>query len=76
MPHVEIKCYEGKTEAQKQECADKIADVVAETLGCKVSSVSVAIKDVKPEKWKEEVWDVSIIPDEKVMYKKPGYKCE
>ena len=76
MPHVDIKCFSGRTEQQKKECAEKIAEVIAETLGCKTSSVSVAIKDISEDEWKEKVWDVSIVPDEKYLYKKPGYSCE
>ena len=76
MPHVDIKCFSGRTEQQKKECAEKIAEVIAETLRCKTSSVSVAIKDVSEDEWKEKVWDVSIVPDEKYLYKKPGYSCE
>ena len=73
MPHVDIKCFAGRTEEQKRECAARIADVIANTLDCETSSVSVAIKDVKQSEWKEEVWDKYIIPDGKYMYKKPGY---
>lgn len=76
MPHVDIKCFSGRTEEQKRECADKIAEVIAETLGCETKSVSVAIKDVDQSDWKDEVWDKYIIPDEKYMYKKPGYSCD
>lgn len=76
MPHVEIKCYSGRTDEQKKECAEKIAEVISQTLGCNTSSVSVAIKDIAPEDWKEKVWDANIIPDEKILFKKPGYSCE
>ena len=76
MPHIEIQCFSGRTEEQKKQCADKLADVVAETLGCKISSVSVAIKDVAEEEWKEKVWDKYIAPDIDNLYKKPGYTCE
>ena len=75
MPHVEIKCFPGRTENQKKLCAEKISNVIAETLGCKTSSVSVAIKDVPEEKWKEEVWDKSIILEKDFLYKNPGYTC-
>ena len=47
MPHVEIKCFSGRTEEQKKECAERVAEVIAETLGCKTSSVSIAIKDIQ-----------------------------
>lgn len=76
MPHVEIKCYPGRTEEQKRKCAEQTAIVIAETLGCDISTVSVAIKDIEAGDWKEKVWDASILPDDKFMYKKPGYTCE
>ena len=74
MPHIEIKCFPGRTEEQKLECANEIAQVVSKTLGCKVSSVSVSIKEVKEENWKDEVWDKQIISDKSSLYKEPGYK--
>ena len=76
MPHIEIKCFPGRTEEQKVNCAERIADVVAETLGCNTSSVSVAITDVPEEEWKEKVWEKHIAPDYDTLYKKPGYTCE
>lgn len=76
MPHAEIKCFPGRTDEQKKKCADKIAEDIADILGCKVSSVSVAIMDVPEEEWKEKVWDADIAPNERYMYKKPGYTCE
>lgn len=76
MPHVEIKCYPGRTEELKKKCADKVAEAVAETFGCSISSVSVAIKEIPKEEWKEKVWDVEIVPNEKNLYVKPGYTCE
>ena len=76
MPHVEIKCFPGRTDDQKRKCAEKIADVIADTLGCKTSSVSVAIKDIPEDEWKTKVWDSSIVPDDQYLYKRPGYTCE
>lgn len=73
MPHVEIKCFSGRTEEQKIRCAEKVANDIAEILGCEISSVSVAIKDVDEKDWKEEVWDKNIIADKDYLYKKPGY---
>lgn len=73
MPHADIKCFVGRSDEQKKKCADRIAEVIAETLGCKISSVSVAIKDIAQEDWKEQVWDKDIVADEKFLYKKPGY---
>ena len=76
MPHIEIQCFAGRTEEQKKQCADRIADIVAETLGCKTSSVSVAITDIPEDEWKEKVWDKCIAPVMNNLYKKPGYTCE
>ena len=76
MPHVEIKCFEGRSDELKKECAMKVAKTVAEVLNVNLSSVSVAIKDYMPADWKEQVWDKDIVPDEKYLYKKPEYTCE
>ena len=76
MPHVEIKCYEGRTDEVKRECVERVAEAVSKTLGVNLSSVSVAIKDYPASDWKKEVWDKNIIPDEKYLYKKPQYTCE
>lgn len=76
MPHVDIKCYAGRTDEQKEECAAKIAEVIADTLGCEMTNVSVAIKDIAPADWKSEVWDKYIVPDDKYLYKKPGYSYD
>ena len=76
MPHVDIKCFPGRTDEQKRECAAQIAEAIANTLGCETSSVSVAIKDVEQSEWKDEVWDKYIIPDKQCMYKMPGYSYD
>ena len=75
MPHVEITCFPGRTEEQKKLCAEKIADVIADTFGCKTSTVSVAVKEVTEDDWKEKVWDKKIVPDRETLYKQPGYSC-
>ena len=76
MPHIKIKCFPGRTENQKTLCAEKIAEIVAETLSCDVSSVSVAFEEISREDWKEKVWDTEIIPNMNSLYKKPGYTYE
>lgn len=76
MPHIDIKCFAGRSDEQKKKCTDWVAEVIAETLGCEISSVSVAIKDIPQEDWKEQVWDKYIVADEKFLYKKPGYSYD
>ncbi len=75
MPHVEIKCYPGRTDEQKNKCAEEITKAITETLGCDASSVSVAIKEIEKEDWKDKVWDAQIVADDEFLYKKPGYTC-
>ncbi|MCR5593890.1 MAG: tautomerase family protein [Saccharofermentans sp.] len=76
MPHIEIKCYPGRSEDIKQACADAVAVQVAKSLGCDLSAVSVSIKEVPKENWKDQVFDSQIMADEAALYVKPGYKCE
>ena len=71
MPHVEIKCFPGRTEEQKTRCAEEVTKAIAETMGCNESSVSVAIKEIAQDDWKSQVWDTQIAPDNN-LYKKPG----
>lgn len=74
MPHIEIKCYPGRSDEQRRLCAEKVAQAAAEALGLSTSTVSVAIKEIEKENWKKDVWDKQIVPDEKYLYKKPEYK--
>lgn len=73
MPHIEIKCYPGRSEEEKRDCAEKVAMALAQAFGSNLSSISVSIKDVEKENWKNEVWDGQIMADEASLYKKPGY---
>lgn len=76
MPHIEIKLFPGRTDEQKRKCAEKIAADVSEIFGCEISSVSVAIKDVEKNEWKEKVWDKNIVADKDYLYKKTGYSYD
>ena len=76
MPHIVMKCYPGRTEEQKNLCAQQMAESVAQTMGCPVSSVSIAIEEVEKEDWKETVWDKEISPNMDGLYVKPGYTCD
>ena len=76
MPHVEIKCFPGRTEEVKTKCAEAVANAISETMGCNVSSVSIAIKEINKEDWKASVWDAQITPEMDSLYKKPGYTCD
>ena len=73
MPHISVKCYPGRTEAQKMALALKITEDVASIMNAKEENISVTIEDVSPENWEADVKNVDILPKEAVMYKKPGY---
>ena len=75
MPHVEIKCYPGRSEEIKAKCAEEVTKAIAATMGCDESSVSIAIKEIEKDDWKSKVWDVQIAPEMDGLYKKPGYTC-
>lgn len=76
MPHIEIKCYPGRTEEQKQNCAKKVAQAITETLNCPMESISLAITEIPKEEWKQSVWDKEIAPKKQTLCIKPGYTCD
>lgn len=72
MPHVVVKLFPGRTDEQKQSCAQKIVEALGETLGCPEGSVSVAFHDVAKKDW-EKVYETEILRQGENLYKKPGY---
>jgi len=74
MPHVIVKLWPGKSERQKQELADRIAEDVMEVLDYGEESVSVAMEEVAPDDWAEQVYRPDILEREDTLYKKPGYR--
>jgi 4-oxalocrotonate tautomerase len=73
MPHVIVKFYAGKTEQQKNRLAEAVTKAVTTTLNYGDESVSVAIEDVAPERWAEDVYRPDILGNADRIYKKPGY---
>jgi 4-oxalocrotonate tautomerase len=73
MPHVIVKLWPGKSEQQKARLADAIARDVMTVLNYGDESVSVAIEEVKPEDWAENVYKPDILNKPEQLYKKPGY---
>ena len=73
MPHIIVKLYAGKTDAQKQELTEKITRDVAETTGCTDAAVSVAIEEFQPEDWPEKVYRPDILERPDTLWKAPGY---
>ncbi|WP_310631259.1 tautomerase family protein [Paraburkholderia sp.] len=74
MPHVIVKAWPGKTEAQKHALAVAITREIVSILGNGPDSVSIAFEEVEPSRWKEAVYvpDIKDRPD--ILLKKPGYQ--
>lgn len=74
MPHIVVKMYAGRSEAQKAKIAEALTRALMAADGCAERSVSVAIEDVPPADWGRAVYDAEIAPQLDRLYKKPGYK--
>lgn len=73
MPHVIVKLWPGKSERQKQELAEAITRSVTSILDYGDESVSVAMEEVPPSAWAEQVFKPDIVAKSEQIYKKPGY---
>jgi 4-oxalocrotonate tautomerase len=73
VPHVIVKLYSGRSEQQKKALAEAVTKAVTSTLSYGEESVSVAIEDVAPERWVEDVYKPDILGNVENIYKKPGY---
>ena len=76
MPHVIVKLWPGKSEMQKQRLADAITKDVMEILHYGEESISVAMQEVKPQDWADEVYRPEIESNIEYLYKKPGYDVD
>lgn len=73
MPHVIVKLWPGRSEADKQKLAAAITKGLVEITGCGEASVSVAIEEIPSSEWKAKVYEPEIRGRAKSLYKKPGY---
>lgn len=76
MPHISVKLWTGKSEAQKKRLADELVKAAIAVIGYGTDSFSVTIEDVEPNQWKEKVYIPDIIEQKDKLYKKPGYKMD
>ena len=74
MPHVIVKLWPGKSDAQKTRLAEKIAQDVMEVLNSGEELVSVAFEEVKSSDWGSQVYRPDIKAKWDTLYKKPGYE--
>ena len=73
MPHVIVKLWPGKSEAQKIRLAEQITKDVMAVLNYGEESVSVSIEEVGSQDWMEKVYKPDILNGPGKLYKKPGY---
>jgi 4-oxalocrotonate tautomerase len=73
MPHVIVKLWPGKSEAQKKRLAQLITEDVMSVLEYGGESVSVAFQEVSASDWREQVCVPDILDRPKQVYEKPGY---
>ena len=73
MPHVIIKLWPGRSEEQKHELADRIAEDVVDVLHYGKESVSVGFEEISAQDWAEKVYRPDIQSQREKIYKKPGY---
>ena len=57
MPHIDVNLCPGRTEEQKQKLADKIVEDAMEILGAPREALSVAMHEVAPENWNQDIAD-------------------
>ena len=73
MPHVVLKLWPGKSELQKSRLAEEIVKDVMKILNYGEESVSVAMEEINPKDWAEQVYKPDIVNNSARLYKKPGY---
>jgi 4-oxalocrotonate tautomerase len=74
MPHIIVKLWPGKSEAQKQRLANTITKDVMEAFNYGEESVSVAFEEIRSQDWKQKVYKPDIQDRWDKLYKKPGYE--
>lgn len=73
MPHISVKMYSGRSDADKRKLAESLTAAMRDALGYGAQSVSVAIEDVDPAIWMDEVYGPDIEGAGDRLFKKPGY---
>ena len=74
MPHVSVKMFPGRSEADKKRFTEEVVRAITGCFGGNVDSVSVDIEEVPSGDWMTKVYDPQIRPNMQRLYKRPGYK--
>lgn len=73
MPHVIVKLWPGKTEAQKQDLSDAVVRAVGDILDYGPEAVSVGFDEVPARDWEVRVFGPDILGNWNSLIKEPGY---
>jgi len=73
MPHVIVKLWPGKSAEQKARFTEAIVRDVTSILHYGDESVSVALEEVAPDDWTEQVYKPDILGKWDQLTKEPGY---
>jgi 4-oxalocrotonate tautomerase len=73
MPHVIVKLWPGKSDAQKRNLSDAIVRDVTSILNYGEESVSVGFEEVTPGEWNAQVYGPDIQDKWDTLVKQPGY---
>lgn len=76
MPHVVVKLWPDKSAEQKQELADAITNDIVKIMHYREESISIAMEEIRPQDWAEQVYRPEIEGRLEQLYKKPGYRVE
>ena len=74
MPHVVIKLARGRSDEQKARLAAAVAKAVMDGASVPEAAVFVAIEDIEPDRWTEDVYEPDIQGRWTQLYKMPGYQ--
>ena len=74
MPHIIVKLWPGKSEEQKQKLSNLMVLAVNESLGYGPEAVSVAMEEIAPGDWAEQVYRGDIQAHPERLTKQPGYQ--
>lgn len=73
MPHIAVKLAPGRSEEQKQELTRRIVQDVADVLHVSEEVISLALEEVDPTDWTEQVYRPEIQAKWDKLLKTPGY---
>jgi 4-oxalocrotonate tautomerase len=77
MPHVVISCFKADIPLLKLDrIQQEIAQILEQELACSPVAISVDLKQIEPDSWREQVYLPNIAPRMDALIRKPGYSYD